>query len=406
MTSSIQERLDQLRDDADLDQRVLDDLARSSELRKEIGFSKEDEEDYLTIPEVLLMNMPILLGLVGEEQSFKTDGAVDELKYFNETTDAAVTWIYVPTQRTDKIEYQYILDSLESKGGFIHKLCTITLIVHEKYNIRTNSDGMHRCIFAYLCNVTNARANTVSSHDVDATKEEMKQNEFDVFYGLNGEGNDIDIESMSAIQKDLGIETPENMLMDKFFTEAGIHYAKHGVLTSETDLIYTKDKKILINLLVSPEEASKSKTAPSPYYVGVKKYKEFKDFLFEISPKCRTKVHAALASVMSRLPSDEVAFFKKFLKTTSFDETDQIWTKRNVTNAAVETLCFRVGLLFNEWYRDLFEQNVLTVDWFNHYLVRLSNENIHTCYNCIEKGVPFEVKINEIEEDMEETEDE
>ena len=79
-TEGIQAELDALRDNLDLDQRVLDDLKRSAELRKSIGFSKEDEECYLTVPEVLLKFMPSLLLEVGQEQPFKTDGAVDELK--------------------------------------------------------------------------------------------------------------------------------------------------------------------------------------------------------------------------------------------------------------------------------------------------------------------------------------
>ena len=395
----IQEKLNSIRDDMDLDQRVLDDLDRSAKLRKEIGFSKEDEWDYLTVPEVLLLFMPALLAEVGQEQPFKTDGAVDELKHYNETTDPATTWIYVPTQRTDDIEYEYILDMLKAKGGFVHKLCTITMIIHEKYNIKTNSDGMHRSIFAYLCDVKNARSNTVSSHAPDATKDQIKKNEYEVFYGLNGEGNKVSIESMSAIQSDLGIETPENQLMDKFFTEAGIHYAKHGVPKTETKLVYTLDKSVLINLLATPQDKDpKSKGSTKSFYVGVKRWREYKDFIAEIAPDCRTKVHAALASVLSRLPADEVAFFKKFLKVKNFNENDQIWSQRNVTNAAVETICFRLGILFNEWYRDIFGSNVLDNDWFNHYLVSLSNENVHTCQACL-NGVKFI-----IEEDTEEDE--
>ena len=398
-TEGIQAELDDLRDNLDLDQRVLDDLKRSAELRKSIGFSKEDEGYYLTVPEVLLKFMPSLLLEVGQEQTFKTDGAVDELKYFNETTDPATTWIYVPTQRTEEIEYDYILDKLTEKGGFLHKLCTITMIIHEKYNIKTNSDGMHRSIFAYLCNVKNARANTVSSHAPDATLDQIQQNEYEVFYGLNGEGNKVSIESMSAIQSELGIETPENQLMDKFFTEAGIHYAKHGVPTSETKLVYTVDKTVLINLLATPQDKDpKSKGGTKCFYVGVKKWREYKDFIVEIAPDCRTKVHAALASVFSRLPADEVAFFKKFLKVKNFNENDQIWSQRNVTNAAVETICFRLGILFNEWYRDIFGSNVLDSDWFNHYLVSLSNENVHTCQACL-NGVKFIIEEEDTEED-------
>ena len=55
---------------------------------------------------------------------------LNELKYFNETTNPATTWIYVPTQRTEEIEYQYILDKL-TENTFLHKLCTITMIIHE-----------------------------------------------------------------------------------------------------------------------------------------------------------------------------------------------------------------------------------------------------------------------------------
>ena len=269
-TEGIQAELDALRDNLDLDQRVLDDLKRSAELRKSIGFSKEDEGYYLTVPEVLLKFMPALLVEVGQEQPFKTDGAVDELKHFNETTDPATTWIYVPTQRTEEIEYQYILDKLKEKGGFLHKLCTITMIIHEKYNIKTNSDGMHRSIFSYLCDVKNVRANTVSSHAPDATLDQIKQNEYEVFYGLNGEGNKVSIESMSAIQSDLGIETPETQLMDKFFTEAGIHYAKFGVPKTETKLVYTVDKTVLKDLLISPQDKDpNSKGGTKSFYVIV-----------------------------------------------------------------------------------------------------------------------------------------
>ena len=50
-TEGIHAELDDLRDNLDLDQRVLDDLKRSAELRKSIGFSKEDEGYYLTVPE-------------------------------------------------------------------------------------------------------------------------------------------------------------------------------------------------------------------------------------------------------------------------------------------------------------------------------------------------------------------
>lgn len=336
----------------------------------------------LSIPQIVDKYCPQLLAWSKKTKSVKSDGALDEIPLRDEKRVIKVENLYINilTQRVDAIEITNIQENLKKFGGFSHQTSgTIDTFVSKLYG-DSSPDGMHRAIMAYICGVPEIAIQRQGEHPEGSTEEEMIARERDFFYAKNELNAKVKTTSKMRVAKLSGSMTPEQQELDNACIEANVHVNDFGVSADSADLVYKDGHGNMIDILTNEK---------SSVYLGVEKFIKHVPLLKQLNTG-RTQLDGAIAKVCDILGEESVNF-KKYLNSDDYKvRTKEFWTSKCQHGSGMETATVRLALCYNEWYRNKFDENVVSFDMFDSFIENMNNETHHFIYSCLIDNNPVD----------------
>lgn len=167
----------------------------------------------LSIPEIVNKYCPQLIAWdLRKLRVLRVMDLIDEIPLPGEKRIVSVADLYINTltRRVDAIEFDKIMENLKTDGGFSHAIAgTIDTLYHEKTEIDSSPDGMHRSIITYICGVLKVGIQRQDIHPIDSTEDEMIQRELSFFKAKNERNSKVKETSKSRVNKLTGNMTPE-----------------------------------------------------------------------------------------------------------------------------------------------------------------------------------------------------
>ena len=349
----------------------------------QLKFTEQMPTYLLTIPQIVDKFCPQLKVLVEKTDSIKSDGALDDIPLRSEKRVILVKdlLINIRTQRVDNIELTRIQENLKKHGGYKHaRAGTIDTFVSKLYG-DSSPDGMHRAIMAYICGVKEIAIQRQGEHPVDCSEEEMIAAEREFFIAKNQENAPVKTTSTMRVAKLSGNMSTSQKKLDDACADVNIHVNDYGVSSGSADLVYSDGHSNLEKLLVNEKNY---------FYMGVKSFKKCIPLLKELKIG-RTQLDGAIAYAMYLLDEDTKVLFKMYLRSDAFKmQSKDSWTAKNQHNYAMETAVVRLALRFNEWHKSKFDTDVITFEFFEPFLEKMSGETHHFIHSALIDGNPVD----------------
>lgn len=347
----------------------------------------------LTIPQIVDKYCPQLKVWAEQTKGVKSDGPLDDIPLRSEKRVILVKdlLINILTQRVDNIELSKIQENLKKHGGYKHSRSgTIDTFVSEMYG-DSSPDGMHRAIMAYICGVKEVAIQRQAEHPVDCSEQEMIDAEREFFIAKNKENAAVKTTSLMRADKLTNNMTKIQKKLDLACADVNIHVNDYGVSTTSADIVYPDGHSNMEKLLVNEKNY---------FYIGVESFKKFVPFLKKLKIG-RTQLDCAIAYAMHLMDEDTAVLFRKYLLSNAFKmQNKDSWTSKNQQNYPMETAVVRLALRFNEWHKSKFDENAISFEFFEPFVLKMSCETHHFIHSALIDGNPVdEVLLSFTEED-------